>query len=93
MGLQIDIDGNGHFFLDTTLGVQVGQAWQSGGRWQLEVNDQTLECANFKEAVRLFLAQYKPAKVGPAIGAFDDYDAGNDIRVIDLSSEADLDDL
>jgi hypothetical protein len=69
--LWIGHDG-GYFFVDTSLGVQVGQAFQnSDASWSVEVNDKYLSAPDLEGAKRLFVEKYDRAQVqvGPGSSA------------------------
>ena len=71
MVLQLFINDTGHFFYDTEVGVQVGQAYQKrDGSWSVEVNDNTLSAPDLESAKRLFVTHYDPSLV-ISLGAFD----------------------
>jgi hypothetical protein len=71
MVLQLWVGRGGYFFLDTTIGVQVGQAWPGKNGWKLEVNDDVLDVADLDEAKRTFLLVYDPARVLVSPGSTD----------------------
>jgi hypothetical protein len=60
MPLQLHIDNNGHWFVDTELGgVQVGDAYQqTDGSWVATVNECILEAPDLHSAMRIFADNY-----------------------------------
>ena len=91
MSLQLHIDSNGHWFVDTELGgVQVGDAYrQSDGSWVVTVNECTLEAPDLDSAMRIFAEKYDPSLVqlGPMsdAGNWDCEEDDSEVTVIDLS--------
>ena len=64
MVLQLFINDTGHFFYDTEVGVQVGQAYQEDdGSWSVEINDDMHTAPDLESAKRLFLELYDPSLV------------------------------
>ncbi|MDI9849531.1 hypothetical protein QM467_15860 [Rhodoblastus sp. 17X3] len=64
MALQLWIGNGGHWFFDTSLGVQVGQADQRpDGSWDVEVSDEVFRARDLEAAKRIFLENYDPKKV------------------------------
>ena len=87
MVLQLFINDTGHFFYDTEVGVQVGQAYQEDdGSWSVEINDDTHTVPDLESAKRLFLDLYDPSLV-VSHGAFEGEDDGSDFEIIDLTEE------
>ncbi|HWK68581.1 MAG TPA: hypothetical protein VNS34_26960 [Rhizobiaceae bacterium] len=67
--LQLWINENGHFFVDVSLDVQVGQTWRKDdGSWTVEVNGQYVSAPDLEAAKRLFVDLYDPSQVGPILG-------------------------
>jgi hypothetical protein len=70
MALQLWIGhGGGYFFLDTSLGVKVGQAFQEAdSSWRVEVNDEYFTVPDIEQAKRFFVERYDPSLIqtGPA---------------------------
>ena len=93
MVLQLYINDTGHFFVDTDVGVQVGQAYQEDdGSWSVEINDDMHTVPDLESAKRLFLDLYDPSLV-VSLGAFDFGDESEDeideseFEIIDLTDE------
>ena len=92
MPLQLHIDNNGHWFVDTELGgVQVGNAYQqTDGSWVVTVNECILEAPDLHSAMRIFADNYDRSLVqlSPMTDG-DNWDCEEDeseVTIIDLSS-------
>jgi hypothetical protein len=86
MALQLLINDTDHFFVDTDLGVQVGQAHQEGdGSWSVEVNDGMHTAPDLESAKRLFLRLYDPSLV-VSQGAYEGEVDESEFEVIDLTA-------
>jgi hypothetical protein len=59
MTLELWSNKSGHWFVDTDLDVQVGQAGQRpDGTWDLEVNDEFLTAPDLDSVMRVFVEHY-----------------------------------
>jgi hypothetical protein len=85
MALELWIGNGGHWFVDTDLGVQVGQAYeQADGSWCVEVNDRSLPVRDLETAKRTFAEQYDPKKVATSPLSADDEIDSDEFEVITL---------
>lgn len=87
MVVRLYINDTGHFFVDTDVGVQVGQAYQEDdGSWSVEVNDEMLSAPDLEAAKHLFLTLYDPSLV-VSHGAFEGEVDESEFEIIDLTEE------
>ena len=87
MVVQLCINHTGHFFYDSDVGVQVGQAYQEDdGSWSVEINDDMHSVPDLESAKRLFLDLYDPSLV-VSLGAFEGEVDESEFEVIDLTDE------
>jgi hypothetical protein len=86
MPLQLWIDKNGHWFVDTELGgVQVGQAYRTPmGTWAVEVYDHTLEAPDLDTAIGTFVKKYDRSLVHLSPGSSFDEVSEADFTIIEL---------
>ena len=74
MSIQLWSAKGDHWFLDKSLGVNVGRAWQEGGQWKVQVTNRyegTYQTArDLKDAIRVFFELYRRRNVimGPGSG-------------------------
>jgi len=71
MSIQIWSEGGHHWFFDTMLGVQVGEAWREGNVWKVQAaGDKSGTAKDFKDVIRVFLDLYRRRNVimGPGSG-------------------------
>ena len=60
MSVQLWSSKGQHYFFDTVVRVQVGQAWEErSGHWKLEVNDDYVPAKDLKDAIQIFMHQYR----------------------------------
>jgi hypothetical protein len=86
MSLEMWSNESGHWFIDTDLEVQIGQAHQlPDGTWELEVNDNSLTAPDLDTVMRLVVENYDPSLVemGP-LSEDGDIDR-NAFQIVDLS--------
>jgi len=89
MPLQLWIGHGGHFFVDTSLDIQVGQAFQErvDGPWTVEVNDSFLTVADLETAKRLFVEKYDRTQVQLSPASLDcvSADLSEGYNIVDLT--------